>query len=461
MTTLSDPTTTTAHNGAITPGQVEQYRADFAGHPTMKIAQNAITSGELHDVALDRDVVTSTDFTFSTFLDEWEVTSQKQSGRCWMFAALNLFRVGAMKKMNLANFEFSQNYTFFWDKFERANWFLQEIIDTAALPQDDRTVGFLLDAPLNDGGQWNMFINLVRKHGLVPQAVMPETISSSKSRPMNSQVSHKLRGTAQTLRTMHAQGATADELDATRREAMNDVWRMLCLHLGTPPTSFDWQWNDKDKVFHRDGTMTPQSFAAKYVDLPLDEYVCLVHDPRETSPFGKTFTVDRLGNVVGGERVIYLNIEIDLMKTITCNVLESGEPVWFGCDVGPQMHRKLGLWDAKLFDYPSMYDTDFTLDKAGRLEYHESAMTHAMLFTGVDVVDGTPRRWRVENSWGADKSGRKGYYTMNDSWFDQYMFEIAARKNMLPEQLQTALDQEPIVLPAWDPMGSLARSLRV
>jgi bleomycin hydrolase len=461
MLTLSKSTPIATPNGAITPGQIEQHRADFAGHPTTKIAQNAIASGELHDVALNRDVVTSTDFTFSTLLDEWEVTAQKQSGRCWMFAAMNLFRVAAMKKMNLANFEFSQNYTFFWDKFERANWFLQQIIDTAALPQDDRTVGFLLDSPLDDGGQWNMFMNLVRKHGLVPQAVMPETISSSKSRPMNSQVNHKLRGTAQTLRTMHARGATAEELDATRHKAMDDIWRMLCLHLGTPPTSFDWQWNDKDKVFHRNGTMTPLSFAEKYVDLPLDEYVCLVHDPRESSPFGKTFTVDRLGNVVGGESVIYLNIEIDLMKSIACDVLESGEPVWFGCDVGPQMHRELGLWDAKLFDYPSLYDTDYALDKAGRLEYHQSAMTHAMLFTGVDVVDGAPRRWRVENSWGAEKSGRKGYYTMNDSWFDEYMFEIAARKSLLPENLQTALDQEPIVLPAWDPMGSLARSPRI
>ena len=424
----------------------------------MKLLQNAVTNGELNEVALDREVVTSTDFTFSTLLDEWEVTSQKQSGRCWMFAAMNLFRVGAMKKMNLSNFEFSQNYMFFWDKFERANWFLQQIIETVDQPQDDRTIGFLLDGPLDDGGQWNMFINLVHKHGLVPQAVMPETISSSKSRPMNTQLNHKLRSTAHKIRNAHDRGSSMEDLNAIRHHAMKDLWSMLCLHLGTPPTSFQWQWNDKDRTFHRDGTMTPQSFAAKYVDLPLSEYVCLVNDPRETSPYGKTFTVDRLGNVVGGERVIYLNIEMDLMKTIACNVIESGEPVWFGCDVGPQLHRELGLWDENLYDYPSLYDTEFSLDKAGRLEYHESAMTHAMLFTGVDVVNGTPRRWRVENSWGEKRSGRKGYFTMNDSWFDQYMFEIAARKSMLPEHLQSALKQEPIVLPAWDPMGSLART---
>jgi bleomycin hydrolase len=448
--------TTMTSTSAITIDAIAAYRAATEEHPTATLMRNAVTAAELQDVALNRDVVTSSDFSFSTKLDQWEVTNQKSSGRCWMFAALNLFRVGAMETMNLAEFEFSQNYIFFWDKFERANWFLTQIIDTADLPLDDRTVGFMLDYPLDDGGQWNMLVNIVEKHGLVPKSVMPESIASSKSSPMNGQLKHRLRAAAFELRSMHAGGASPDEIDAARHETMGEIWRMLSIHLGTPPTEFDWQWNDKDKVFHRDGTMTPQQFADKYVTLPISEYVCLVHDPRETSPFGKTFTVDRLGNVVGGQRVIYLNIEMDLMKSITKDVLESGEPVWFGCDVGPQMHRKLGLWDANLFDYPSLYGTDFNLDKASRLEYHHSAMTHAMLFTGVDVANGEPRRWRVENSWGGDKSGRKGYYTMNDSWFSEYMFEIAARKDRLPEHLQEALSEEPIVLPAWDPMGSLA-----
>lgn len=449
--------TTMTASSAITTDVIAAFRTATDNHPTATIVRNAVTAAELQDVALNREVVTSSDFSFSTKLDRWEVTNQKSSGRCWMFAALNLFRVGAMEKMNLSEFEFSQNYTFFWDKFERANWFLTQIIDTADLPLDDRTVGFMLDYPLDDGGQWNMLVNVVEKHGLVPKSVMPESIASSKSGPMNGQLKHRLRAAAFELRSMHARGASPEEIDATRHETMGEIWRMLSIHLGTPPTEFDWQWNDKDKAFHRDGMMTPTQFAQKYVTLPMSEYVCLVHDPRETSPFGKTFTVDRLGNVVGGERVIYLNIEMDLMKSITKDVLESGEPVWFGCDVGPQMHRKLGLWDANLFDYPSLYDTEFNLNKASRLEYHHSAMTHAMLFTGVDVENGVPRRWRVENSWGDDKSGRKGYYTMNDSWFSEYMFEIAARKSMLPEHLQAALSEEPIVLPAWDPMGSLAR----
>jgi bleomycin hydrolase len=192
------------------------------------------------------------------------------------------------------------------------------------------------------------------------------------------------------------------------------------------------------------------------VDLPIADYVCLVHDPRPSSPAGRTFTVQYLGNVLGAPPVTYLNVDMSQIKDIAARTLQQGEPVWFGCDVGKMMSNEYGVWDARLYDLPSVYDADFTLGKADRLVYHETQMTHAMLFTGVDVVDGAPRKWRVENSWGTDK-GKDGFYTMNDSWFDEYVFEIAARRDAIPEELRRALDAEPIVLPAWDPMGSLAR----
>jgi bleomycin hydrolase len=344
----------------------------------------------------------------------------------------------------------------FWDKLERANYFLEKIIETAAQPVDNRVVAFLLTEPLNDGGQWNMFINIVRKHGLVPKALMPETESSSNTWRMNSILVHKLREAAKTLRALHAGSASLPDLRAAKTEILRAIHRILCIHLGTPPTKFRWQWNDKHKKFHRDGEMTPQQFARKYVTLPIDDYVCLVHDPRPTSPVNRTFTVQHLGNVVGGGPVLYLNIAIDLMKQLAMRSLMRGEPVWMGCDVGKMMRCDLGLWDKHLFDYEVVYDTAFTLDKADRLIYHQTAMTHAMLFTGVDVVNQRPRRWRVENSWGEEKCGRKGFFVMNDSWFDEHMFEIATRKSALPKPLQEALQLRPIVLPPWDPMGALA-----
>lgn len=445
------------HQGALAGKTLAGWKKEFAKNPQYRIAQNAVANVSVDDVALNRVIATTIPQTFSNRLDEWGATNQKKSGRCWMFAGLNLFRVGAMRKMNVTEFEFSQNYTLFWDKLERSNYFLEAIIETAKLPVDDRTVAFLLSRPLDDGGQWNMFINIIRKHGVVPKEAMPETESSSNTMKLNGMLLTVLRQGAKTLRDLASKGKSAEAVRTAKLGILKDVHRILCIHLGTPPSAFDWQWRDKDKAFKRDGAMTPRKFADQYITWPIDEYVCLVHDPRPTSPIGKTFTVQYLGNIVGGEMVKYLNVDIETMKSIAmAAMVDHEEPVWMGCDVGKMMRRDQGLWDANLFDYDTVYDTTFNLSKSDRLIYHQTQMTHAMLFTGVDVVDGKARRWRVENSWGTE-SGDKGFYAMNDSWFDEYMFEIAARRELLPSRLIKALEQEPIVLPPWDPMGSLAR----
>ena len=440
-------------NGALTTADLELMRKEFAANPTYRMVQNAATQTAVKDLVLDREVVTGIDHSVSHLLDDWKPTDQAKSGRCWLFAGLNLLRVGAARAMNLKDFEFSQNHIMYWDKLERANYFLEAMIETAERDIDDRTVAQLMTTVADDGGQWNMFVALVRKHGLVPKSAMPETKSSADTDQMNSVLRRVLRQGAKDVRALLPRGTEA--MRARKQEILTVVHRVLTMHLGTPPEQFDWQWTDKDRGFHRDGVMTPTDFASKYVTLPLDEFICLVHDPRETSPIGRTFTVEYLGNVVDGDRVVYLNVDVATMKQIAKQTVVAGEPVWFGCDVDQMMRNDLGIWDAELFDYAGFYDTTFELDKAERLMFHETAMTHAMLFTGVDVVDDVARRWRVENSWGEER-GQKGFYTMNDSWFDEYVFEIAARRSALPKELQAALDEEPIVLPAWDPMGSLA-----
>jgi bleomycin hydrolase len=435
----------------LTAEQLALFEKEFASNPQYRVMQNAVTQTPVNAIALDRQVVTSIDHSVSHLLDDWKVTNQKKSGRCWLFAGLNLLRAGAADKLGVKDFEFSQNYLLLWDKFERSNFFLEAIIETADRDVDDRTVAHLLSDPIGDGGQWNMFVALVRKHGLVPKTAMPETESSSATSQMNDVLRKLLRQGARDVRALEGLEAQRDR----KQEILTDIHRVLSIHLGTPPQKFLWQWKDSDKGFHRDGWTTPADFAAAYVELPVDEYVCLVHDPRESSPVGRTFTVDFLGNVIDAPPVVYLNVEIELMKQLTQDAIVGGEPVWFGCDVGKQMNADLGYWDAKLYDYGAVYDTEFTLDKAERLVHHETLMTHAMLFTGVDVVDGKPRRWRVENSWGDEKAD-SGFWTMNDSWFGEHVFEVAVRRSALPAELQARLDDEPIVLPAWDPMGALA-----
>jgi bleomycin hydrolase len=361
--------------------------------------------------------------------------------------------------MGLADFEFSQNHLLFWDKLEKTNFWLEGVIATADRDVDDRTVAHLMSAPIDDGGQWNMFVALVRKHGLVPKAAMPETVASSATKQLNRDLRSVLRQAARELRAQAASGASADDLRDRKDETLQTVHRILSLHLGTPPETVSWQWLDKDKGFHRDESATPQEFAQRYVELDIDSYVCLVDDPRPSSPRNRVFTVEHLGNVVSGKPVIYLNVEMPLIKLLARESIVGGVPVWFGCDVEQMMEKEDGLWDARMFDYDAVYGIRTDFGKADRLLYGATAMTHAMLLTGVDVVgdgdDAQARRWRVENSWGTEKAD-KGFWTMNDSWFAEHVFEIAVPKAALPAELLPVLDTEPIVLPAWDPMGALA-----
>jgi bleomycin hydrolase len=455
------PTSEITTDNRLTDEYIAQLREDFGSHPTAQLMQNAVTRNSIDLISRNHSIVAATDHSFSNLLDRWKVTNQKQSGRCWLFAGLNLFRPAAMNALNLKEFEFSQNYTLFWDKFERANYFLEAIIETADREIDERTVAFLLESPLDDGGQWNMFVNIIRKHGIVPKYAMPETQSSSATRKMNEQLLARLRKGALELRSCLELSIASEQVQVNKKNILDEIYRMLCIHLGTPPTDFDWQWNDKDKIFHNDGKMTPLEFASRYFQTDPADYVCLVNDPRSTSSYNNTYTVEFLGNVVGGDIVKYLNVDVPTMKQVTMATLLDGEPVWMGCDVGKMMDRKEGVWDVDLFKYEDVYDADLTLTKAERLQYHETLMTHAMLFTGVDVIEGEngqqARRWRVENSWG-DENGKKGFYTMNDSWFDEFMFEVAIHKKYLSPELLAAWDLEPTPLRPWDPMGALAHS---
>ena len=453
--TTNVETTASKAPGSLSLDSIEEFRRGFDADTHKRLLQNVVAQHDVNDLALNRSIVAGSPHSFSITLDDWPVTNQAKSGRCWMFAGLNLCRADTRNILNVKDFEFSQNYLMFWDKLERANFIFEAVIDTADKPVDDRTVAWLLQRPMSDGGQWDMFTALVIKHGVVPKTSMPETESSSNSARMNSSLNYQIRQGAKQIRDAYATESGLDELRKIKDGYLGVIYDILCLHLGTPPTQVDWQWKDKDGEFTREGTVTPLEFASKYLTTPIEDYVSLVHDPRETSPLGRTFTVAHLGNVVDAPPIKYLNIDIELMKNIALRMLQDGKPVWMGCDTGKQMHRDLGLWDADLFDYASVYGADFSLDKASRLEYHQTSMTHAMMFTGVDVVDGQPRRWRVENSWD-DKVGNKGFFLMNDSWFAEYMFEIAVPKEYLPPELLKALEIEPIVLPAWDPMGSLA-----
>jgi len=444
-------------NGEVSLAQIADFQAAFASDPRARQAMNAVCAAPVTKAALNRRRVAELNQTYSVHLPENKITAQMASGRCWMFAALNTLRVVAIQNMNLdEEFELSQNHTMFWDKFEKANYFLESVLATLDEPTDGRLIAHLFAAPIQDGGQWHMFINLVQKHGLVPKSVMPETDSSSNTGMMNAQITLRLREFGCQLRAAHAAGKAMGDLRAMKPAMLEQVYRMLCIHLGEPPSKFEWQWRDKDRAFHRDGVLTPLEFYRKHIDVDLSDMVCLIHCPQSAKRFNEVYTIKFLGNVVGGEMIRYVNVGLHTMKKAAIRQLQNGEPVWFGCDVGKFLERELGWMDNQLFDYESIYGSTSKLSKAERLDYGESLMTHAMVFTGVDLDDsGSPRKWRVENSWG-EKGGDKGFYGMADSWFDEFNYEVVVHRKYLDEDVVALLDREPVGLEPWDPMGSLA-----
>jgi len=417
-----------------------------------RLIQGVLARTPAGRVALRRDLVTEAEAEQRVRLDTWPPTHQGKSGRCWIFAGLNLLRRQAAAAMRLNDFEFSQSHVMYWDKLERANYVLEAFADTAALSVDDRTVGFLLDNLANDGGQWHMFVALVRKHGLVPLSAMPETVSSKDTQPMNQRLRTVLRRGAIEIRALKGDRPS---IDRTKYAVLGAVDRILRAHLGDPPTMFTWQWRDDEGEFHRDEATDPIGFATRYVDLPLEDFVCLVNDPRPERRQAEALTVRYLGNVIEATPVVYVNADVATMRSMVIATLEQREPVWFGCDTDKMVDDASGLWDAALYDYESLYRTAFGLSKADRVTYHESRMTHAMVFTGFDDADGAVARWRVENSWGRTK-GRNGFYVMNDNWFAEYVFEIAVRRELLPSHLHHADRERATVLEPWDPMGALA-----
>ncbi len=442
--------------GVLSDELLNKYRASISSDPLARVARNAVTKTALPEVAANRDVLATTDFTFSHTTKVGTITSQMASGRCWMFAALNTMRVRAMKKMNLANFELSQSYPFFFDKLEKSNYFLENIIETRNEHIHSRIIMWLLSGPLGDGGQWDMFANLIKRYGAVPKSVMPETFNSSNSGYVNYFVTLKLREDAMVLRRMHKKGASLAKLRDKKEEMMSEIYRMLVVYFGEPPRQFEWQYRDKKDKFHREPKpMTPQSFYTKYVNINLDEMAGLINCPTADKPYNKMYTVQFLGNVVGGDIVRYLNVDIAALKDAAIKTLKAGNPVWFGCDVGKMLQRDIGIMDMKMYEYDKLLGVKFGMDKAERVDYGDSLMTHAMVFTGVNLVNGKPTKWKVENSW-SDKVGDKGFFVMSDDWFNEYMYQVVVPKKYLPGKLLKILKEKPIALKPWDPMGSLA-----
>lgn len=439
----------------ITPERLSALFAGFDEDRAARLSMNAVVKNGLVASATQYDLNRRVNPACSVEATEpGEITNQKQSGRCWMFAALNAMRTEAMRKLNLENLEFSQAYPLFFDKLERSNYFLESIIQTLDEPLSGRLVQHLLSQPLGDGGQWDMFAALIRKYGVVPKNDMPESFHSSSTAAMNKFLTLKLRQYAKELRDAGTKDESA--LRAKKDRMIGEIFHMLCVCLGKPPATVTLEVRDKDKNFLRIGPLSPVEFFERAVGWDLSEYVSLINAPTADKPYYRTYTVDFLGNVVQGQEIRYLNVPVEELKAAVVAQLKDNLPVWFGCDVGQWLERDKGAMYLTGLDFPGVLGTDFPMTKAERLDYGESRMTHAMVFYGVNIDDAEkPDRFKVANSWGDDK-GQKGWYMMDDAWFDEYLYQALIHKKYLTKKQLAALETAPIHLDPWDPMGALA-----
>ena len=424
------------------------------------VAKNAATAQGIRAVARVPEAAALNTTTFDVEVVQGDRCDQQRSGRCWMFASLNTMRFRIIHDLNLKTFELSQAYPLFFDKLEKSNWFLENIIDTVEEPLSGRLVAYLLTDPVSDGGQWDMFRALVKKYGVVPKEAMPESANSRNTSDLDRYLTRYLRGAAKRLRETFAAGGTVDDLREMKKTMMDEIWRMLAVSLGEPPQEFDVRIRNKDNELVASGTYTPQRFFEEVVKMDVDDYVSLISAPTADKPFGHVYTVSRLGNVVEAGGVRYLNLPVDELKRVAVAQLKDGLPVWFGCDVAQSYLREEGVMDTASLDVDSLFGfpVEGCMDRAERLDYGESLMTHAMVFEGVNLdAEGKPTLWKVENSWGKDH-GKNGFDSITDAWFDEYVYQVVVDKKYLTEEQRVTYEtEEATLLEPWDPMGSLAR----
>lgn len=437
----------------VTLQKIDTLRENYLKDEKARVVRNALVKNDIGTISRNFDAERNNPNIFSIDLKTMPVTNQYQSGRCWIFSSMNVLREIIAKKYNMAEFELSQNYIAFYDKLEKANWFMECTLQEMDSPVGSDNMRFLLDWAVGDGGQWNMLVSLVKKYGIVPKAAMPDTYQGSHTSKMNAILNRRLRKFVVDSRKL-AKAGKKDEIPALKETALKEIYGLIASCFGLPPQEFTFEYNDKDGNYHAEYHVKPLDF---YTNLGIDlsDYISVIHGPTADKPFHKTYTVKYLGNVVDGEQVKLLNLPMDELKAAAIAQMKDGYPVWFGCDCGKDADRDTGLWDNAQYDYANTLDMQLNMTKAEMLDYKESAMNHAMVLTGVNLVDEKPTRWKIENSWG-EKIGNKGYFIASDSWFDEYTYVVAVHKKYLSEASQKALLEEPTELLPWDPFGTLA-----
>jgi bleomycin hydrolase len=439
-------------DGALRPEFSEGLRDSVKMDGATRALHNALTGNDARKLAVNRAIVQAHNDLFNHKINTKGITDQKGSLRCWMFAAMNVMRPAVIEKYKLDDFEFSLSYMAFWDKLEKANFFLETMIELRDRDPSDREYDYFVKDPINDGGWWCFAVALIEKYGVMPKEAMPETFPSEHTDAMNKVLETKLRADAVQLRRMAAEKKSVQELREAKRVMLADIYRILVLNYGQPPKEFTYRYADKDKKISEPKKYTPQSFYTEWVGVDLSQYVHLVNDP--TQPFGKHYRMRRVRNIVGSPEVHFVNVPIDALKSVVAKSIIDGQPTVFSCDMGKDVDTETGIMEASFFDFGAIYGIDLTLGKADRLRTRGGTPNHAMIFIGVDIQNDKPVKWLVENSWGNGR-GKNGLMTMYDKWFEEHVYDSVVRKAYVPNDVLKVFQEEPAELPPWNPLNAL------
>ena len=439
--------------GGISQQMLAQMEKAQAANPTQKALFNAISQFSIDDLAKNFANQGDFDTHFSIETPRQSIHDQKSSGRCWMFSGLNVLRANFAKQHeDTLAVEFSHDYLFFYDQLEKANLMLQGVIDCAQKPIDDTRVQFFFHHPINDGGTFCGVADLASKYGLVPKGLQPETYSADNTSRMQRIVSSKLREFGLELRQMVADKKKPTAIAQRKTEMLTTIYRILCLTLGEPVKEFTYAHMDKSgKQVGEPRRYTPKEFYAETVGGDLNgTFIMVMNDPRR--PYYKTFEVEYDRHTYDGHNWKYLNLPMEDISKLAIASLKDGRKLYSSYDVGKQFDRKRGYLDTENYDFESLFGTEFTMDKAQRISTFDSGSTHAMTLTAVDLdANGQPRKWKVENSWGAS-SGLGGLLIMTDRWFREYMFRLVVDKKYVPEETLRQFEQKPVMVMPEDPL---------
>ena len=436
----------------LTTADLAKIKSSVTKDGSFKVRQNAVVANGITKLAVNRENAGKIDTYFSNKVKTKGITDQKSSGRCWLFTGLNFIRPKVIEKLNLSEFEFSQNYSFFWDQLEKSNLFLEIITATASKPMDDKTVEWAFKNPIGDGGQWTTFADIVTKYGVVPKQVMPETEQSDNTGKISSLLTSKLREFGLEIRDMAAAGKKAESLNTRKIEMLGEVYKMLSIGLGTPPETFVWRYKDKDDKISETKTYTPLSFYKEMLGIDMSEYIMFMNDP--TREYNKVYEIEYDRNMADGKNWKYINLPADILKKMAIASIKANNALYFSSDVGKFLLKDNGTLDVNNYNYSDLFQTKFPMNKAQRIKTFDSGSSHAMTLIGVDLdTSGNPTKWLIENSWGPTY-GFNGQLIMTDEWFNEYLFRLVVHKSFVPEDIQKLLLQPAIKLPPWDPMFS-------